>query len=94
MTSQPPTRGQQHVLQLLCRAAYVLWTTPSGSLAVTHTLIERGTGRHIMTLTPKMVDSLLDAGWIEREPDNQPHAATWILRVTPAGVGAANAPRR
>lgn len=87
MASRPPTRGQQHVLQLLCRSAYGLWTTPSGSLAITYTLTERGTGRHIQTLTPTMVTSLVDAGWIERD------ATTWTYRVTQAGVAAANLPR-
>ncbi len=62
MPSHRPTVGQQHILQLLCRAAYALWATPSGSLTLTYTLIERGTGRHIQTLTPKMVTSLIDAG--------------------------------
>lgn len=58
MARYPPSRGQQHVLQLLCRAAYVLRATPSGSLA----LIERDTGRHIQTPTPKMVTTLLVGG--------------------------------
>ncbi len=68
MPSHPPTVGQQHVLQLLCRVAYVLWATPSDSLALAYTLIERDTGRPIQTLTLKMVTSLVDASWLEREP--------------------------
>lgn len=89
MTSHSPTRGQQRVLQLLCHAAYVLWATPPGSLALT----ERDTGRHIQTLTAKMVTSLLDAGWLEREPGYPRNATTWTYRVTQAGVAAANLPR-
>ncbi len=90
MASHPPTRGQQHVLQLLCREAYVLWATPSSSLSLTYTLTERATGCHIQTLTPKMATSLIDAGWIEREPGYPRGAKTWTYRVTHADVAAAN----
>lgn len=93
MASHSPTRGQQYVLQLLCRVAYVLWATPSGSLSVTYTFTERDTERHIQTLTPTMVTSLVDAGWLEREPGYLRDAKTWTYRVTRAGVAAANLPR-
>lgn len=88
MASHLPIKGQQHILQLLCRSAYVLWATSSGSLAIVYSITERTTRRLIQTLTPTMVTSLVDAGWIEREPGQS--RATY--RVTPAGVAAANAP--
>lgn len=77
------------MLQLLCRAAYVLRATPPDSLAATYTITERTTGRLIQTLTPTMVTSLVDAGWIERELGQS--QATY--RAMQAGVIAANLPR-
>ncbi len=93
-----PTRGQQHILQLLCRVNYVLLgesvpfsTAPS---RVSYRIVERETGRDVQTLAIPMVASLTEAKWIASEHATRDPATgmllSWSYRVTQAGIAAAN----
>jgi hypothetical protein len=93
MTDTPrPTRGQQRILQLCCRTAYVLLGERASG--VPHYRIqERGTGRVVMApVSVVMVTQLTQLGWIE--PATGGNASEWTYRVTTAGIAAANGPTR
>lgn len=86
-----PTWGQRAQLDRISTAYYALvgeQLTPGAP--ITYRLVERGTGREIHTLTPEMVASLLQEGWIEPDGtgDRTGDARRWGYRITPAGIRA------
>lgn len=91
-----PTRGQQRILQLCCRVTYVLWAEDARTNAqvrnVHYYIIERGTRLMVQQVVTRMVNALLEAGWIEHVPGG--NANEWTYRVTEAGIAAANGPTR
>lgn len=89
-----PTRGQQRILQLCCRTAYVLCATQRtyGDGDVYYRIRDRADGRAVQMVTTAMVNSLRQAGWIEHVPGG--NANGWTYRVTESGIAAANGPTR
>jgi hypothetical protein len=92
-TPQPPrpTVGQQRILQLCCRVAYVLVATQqtSGESYVYYRIRDRSDGRPVQRVTTAMVNGLRQAGWIEHVPGGD--VSEWTYRVTETGIAAANA---
>ena len=94
-----PTRGQQRILQLLCRVSYALEGERVSGVPQ-YRILERGTGRVVMaSVSVAMVTQLTQAGWIEPEarrmpPRRERETQTWVYSVTQAGIAAANGPSR
>ena len=93
----PPKRPTQGQHTHLVRLSSIYWALVGEQLTaaapISYCLVERGTGREIDELTPEMVASLLQEGWIE--PDGtaeiQGNARRWGYRITFAGIRARNA---
>ena len=82
MTDRTATWGQRTQLERISTADWALIgerLTPNAPTF--YRLVERGTGRRIHTLTVAMVQSLEDAGWIERASGG--NVQRWAYRITP-----------
>ena len=94
MGDRRPTQGERTQLERISAIYWVLvgeQLTP-GAL-ITYRLIERGTGREIHSLTPTMVASLLQEGWIEPDGTGERtvNARRWGYCITIEGIRARDA---
>ena len=87
MGDRRPTQGERTQLE---RISSIYWALVGEQLTpgapISYRLIERGTGREIHTLTPEMIASLLQEGWIE--PDGIGNPRRWGYRITIEGIRA------
>ena len=91
MADSKPLQGQTWQLDRFSTAAWAFVGAQLTSGApIAYRVIERGTGREIHTLTPEMVASLLQEGWIERDGthEQEGNARRWGYRITLEGIRA------